>query len=343
MPNLLHLELLAELDNLPEEELDRLIVLVCSHTNPQLRRLLQAYGLPVSGSKAVIEARIREALANDIIQPSNLVVFLNEVDGWGNQHLYLYRVSQPELDRWSTERKFRNRLEAAGCLDLADRILPVYMPDDPTLSSITWDDRRFRFVWVHQRTWEQREIEHDSEDEHSDLVYRAYRVREARAVNWFEIDGVNGTAVLSIQTLPSGTKYEAARDELLEQIRGIFPVNSLNPVHLGPAASAMDGDEMIISRQLHLETRRGGDVNLTSGGRRQDIRRDPDLNNVRTMIEGHSVPKLGNFYVDIRRQDNTVHRVHTKLYTKDHRIGLFGHMWEDEVRHVLSLVWGNSR
>ncbi len=342
MPNLLNLELLAELDDLADGELDQLMELVCTHTKSQLRVFLEAHDLAVSGSKPEIEHRLREALKNEAITPGNLAAFLNEVDGWGNQHLYLYKINPSELEKWTTERKFRNRLETAGYLDLADQVLPVYMPDDPVLSSITWDNHRIRFLWVHRRVWEQREAESDQEV-NGDLVLRAYRRRDARAVNWFELDAASGRAILSIQTLPSGTQYATAREELLDQVRSVFPDSALNPVHLGPAASAMDGDETIISRQVRLETPRGGDVNLTSSGRGQDIRRDPDLRSVRAMIEGHSVPKLGNFYIDILRQGDTVQRVHTKLYTKDHRVGLFGQMWEAEVRHVLSLIWSHCR
>ena len=60
------------------------------------QELLCDNGLPIGATKKDFQANINKAIDEDHLTRAMIEEWLKEVEGWGNQHLYLYQP--PEVD-----------------------------------------------------------------------------------------------------------------------------------------------------------------------------------------------------------------------------------------------------
>jgi hypothetical protein len=197
-----------------EPDIDNGILLDCAlaHTAENLRAYLKQEGLPTSGAKDVLRQRLEEHLAGGRHNALRLTEHLNKIDGWGNQHVYLYKSAPQLLPRWRDEEKVRTILKDGRAIGLFNRARPVVLPDKPRLASIGWSSSRIRFVWNEKREWFERREDEDVEE--GNLVLRAWERKTNRGTLAFDWDLTTGHAMVMIQRLPSGTRYAEVRDQV---------------------------------------------------------------------------------------------------------------------------------
>lgn len=86
-----------------DEELDRLLEYVFAHRKTAVQEFLLHFGLPTTGRKIELRARVQAGLADGTITADDLIALLDTIEGWGNQHIYLYKAPPGELRDWKTE------------------------------------------------------------------------------------------------------------------------------------------------------------------------------------------------------------------------------------------------
>src|SRR6202011_3852584 len=73
--------------------------------------------------------------------------WLKSVEGWGNQHVYLYNIS-PSLRKNLTTAKIRECVQSQNDLEKVWEAPTVLeFPDEPNLTSISFTDSVLRLVW----------------------------------------------------------------------------------------------------------------------------------------------------------------------------------------------------
>ncbi|MBY0458031.1 MAG: hypothetical protein K2V38_11880, partial [Gemmataceae bacterium] len=299
-----------------------------------IRGFLKDKGLPASGNRKKVRKRLEDGLDAETISGDDIIDLIDRVEGWGNQHIYLYRSPDELIDRWDTEAKARVRLRAVGQEELLNARRPLLLPPNPQLCSVEWSPRRVCFVWVQRRIW----YEHlpDEDYQEDDIEYTARRRHQARGLITFHWDLASGHAALLIQRLPKGNNYKDIRGTFAAVLEPLVRLSKFEPVAISGSIMRLERSGEVRRRSMEMVTARGSRAKFTSGGRRVDAFDDPDLKNARTGLGTKLIGRHGNFSWTM--PDDSDRELHVKIYAPDQRLAIFGQCTEDEVRHVLSRV-----
>lgn len=318
-----------------EEELGLLINLLETHPSRMLRVFLRARGLPISGAKSLLRERLMNALLAGRVSAPELVELLDELEGWGNQHMYLYRSTTEAAKPWASASSYLKILQQNKLQHLCNRRNPLVLPDRPTLSTIRCTGDRVRLQWVEKRLREVRIPEFDQQD--GELALRAYREIVSRGITVFDWDLTTGHAALMIQRLSSGSNYADIRARFEEELETLVGISGFKRIRLGRAISQIEGSGEARRRQYKHETERGSVASFTSPSRRRDAFEDPAVEEARKALGQKTISLLGNFYW-MPVTGRLERELHVKLYPKDQRVGIFGACTEMEVRYLLSRI-----
>lgn len=323
-----------------EEEIERLVDYLFAHRKRHVQAFLGERGLPRTGTKGHLRERVVESLEGGAFRVLDLITLLDQIEGWGNQHVYLYRSGDAVAAPWRRSARVEAILRENRCHGLLNRRRPLLLPTKPTLSSIAWSEQRVRFVWIERREWDERLTAEDFSND--GIHYRAYRRGLERGITSFDWDLISGDAALMIQRLPTGTDYMRVRDRFENELEPLVRLESFDRVRASRAIGRIEASAEIRRRQVAQETRLGSRATFVSRGRKRDaFQDDPDLRASRAALQ-NSAAVLGNFYW-LPAPGKLKREVHVKLYAQDQRAGLFGELDEDDVRYVLSRIRHHCR
>jgi len=321
---------------LSSDEIDRVVDYVFSHRKEAIKGFLKEEDLKVSGKKEVLRARVREAIDSGKTDASDLVTLLDTIEGWGNQHVYLYQAPEGETKVWKSEARAKTRLKKIDHEGLFNRRRPLVLPDEPTLSAVEWSADRVRFIWIEKREWELRRVDLDRDVTADGIRLKAYEDRIARGVTMFDWNLATGEAALMIQRLPSGERYDEIRQRYEQAIEDAVQISNFTRRDVRKAIRKIEVSNEVTKRQVSHETQRGGRISFTSKSRKADVFDDPDLKKSRKAL-GQTASVLGNFYW-IEAPPHLERGLHVKLYATDLRVGIFGECSEAEVQYVFSRI-----
>jgi len=326
----------------PDDQVVQIVEYVFAHRKEAVKRFLSTRNFPTSGTKEELRERVDAGLADGSISAEDLIGLLDTIEGWGNQHLYLYQAPADQNREWKDEDKAKKRLSDAGVGELMNRRRPLVLPDTPTLSAIEWSKSRVQFVWVEKREWEVRLEDKDKPTNAHGVSYKAYEAQLARGITTFDWNLISGEAALMIQQLPAGDNYDSVREVYEKELLPILDLASFSRRRIRSAIRNIEKSKEALNRKIELETRRGATASYTSKGRKTDAYADPDLKKSRDALGGQTTSKNGNFYF-LPKPKKLTRMIHVKLYSKDQRVGIFGECVESEVQYVLSRIRQHSR
>lgn len=306
-----------------------------SHRKLFTQQFLRDQNLPYSGTRQELRERLLDGLEEGRLAPDDILGLLDRIEGWGNQHIYLYRSEGRATKHWLTPESAKSRLAAGGLAHLLNRPRPLVLPDQPTLSTVIWEPDRVRFLWVERCCWEERTPAQDRRK--GVVVWRAYKTQQSRGLVSFDWDLLTGDAMLMIQRLPSGSDYGEKRDQFQTALDPIVDFGRFTPVRTSRAIQPIQRSGEVRSRQVSFQTRQGGKAALTSAGPVHGITADPDLEQIEQSLRNSVAGLLGSFYW-LPAAGKLSREVHCKLYADDQRVGIFGEHQEHEVRYVLSRI-----
>lgn len=307
-----------------------LLDLLLSHTREYVADLLRAKNIPHSGTKDELRQRLGENLESGNMTIEELITLLDQIEGNGNQHIYLHRCSQGYLRKLKQENYVRHQLEEAGQGDLYNRNQPLLLPQQPTISSITHNDRWLRLKWVEKREW----YELISDQMENGLRVKKYEPHITRGITIFRIDLVSGNAELMIQRLPRGTNYEEVRERYDQELGRMIDLDAFSLLDTGQAIGRIEDSGEVERRACNYITVAGGKAGFKSRSRGADYISDPSLKRARSALGTSIAGLLGNFYW--LPCENLSRKIHTHIYLN--RVGIFGECTEQEVNYVLSRI-----
>jgi len=322
------------------EELALLVDYLFAHRKHHVQSFLGEHGIPRTGTKLQLRERLQQSRNDGHFRVLDLITLLDRIEGWGNQHCYLFRAADSRAASWRKQSTVEKTLRENRCIGLLNKRRPLLLPERPTLSSISWSEQRVRLLWVERREWEERLADQDFSRD--GVLFKAHRPALERGITSFDWDLVSGHAALMIQRLPSGTRYDTIRDRYLKELEPLVAISTFELVRASRGIGRIEASGEARSRQLAHETRRGSRATFTSRGRKRDaFTDDPDLNASRAALRD-TAAVLGNFYWQ-PMGDKLKREVHLKLYAQDQRVGVFGELNEVEVRYVLSRIRHHCR
>jgi hypothetical protein len=321
-----------------ETSAETLLDCALAHKAENLRAFLEQVDLPRSGTKDVLRERLLAYLNQE---PKNTVVlteFLNRIEGWGNQHVYLYTAPSELSKRWRSGEYVEGLLRRNRVLSILNRPRPVVLPLSPTLSSIQWTPQRVRFIWNEKREWLERREDADTETVAVNLVFHAWERKDARGTLAFDWDLQSAEAMLMIQRLPSGTHYSRVRDEMVRWLSSFVDLSAFEVVRVSSAIKPILESGEVRERRTRWETTQGGKATFTSPGLDKDIRADATLRAMEAAGRGNIQGSMGNMYWLVRDGSTLDHEFHTFLHRKDQRLAIMGEKIEEEVRYVIGRI-----
>ena len=319
------------------EEVVQLIDLLLAHKKEYVQEFLRENGFRFSGTKEDLRERLLILYGRNEITHEQILQQLDLIEGYGNQHVYLFRVPEHHIEKLRDQENVRRIFVENNLEDVYDSYRPLVFPDEPEVASITHDNDWLKIRWVvkkekTQLLEERREID----EQNREILTKKYIIRKYRGVTMFRVSLISGDAELLIHRLPQGLKYTQEKDRYLNYLNKWFNWGLLSNINLYPVISRIETSDEVRTRNVGLRTARGSHIDISSPSRTTGIQDDPDARNARQSIST-GVGNRGNFYWLPERSNGVLSReIHTIIYPD--RIAFFGECREEDVNYVLGRV-----
>jgi hypothetical protein len=304
----------------------------------------------IGTNKAEFERNLTEAIEKGQLTLTDVRSWLASVEGWGNQHVYLYTISST-LRRELTELKIRQRVTDARLEGVWNRETTLAFPDEPTLTSVSFTDSVLRLVWQKcSPGWTPVPEKNYEEQEGLDLYeYRAFRKVERRAITRFEARIKDGIAGLFIPDPIQGPEHKIAVDEAKRIIAMLMDLAALERGLMNIAVISRNLDQKNVpsntTPQPAVKAQRsrlasgGAYVEFAANSRDKAYWEEPAIEDVRKSVRTQQLRAFqgaeGVFI--FQPGDSSLNRpLRVQLYGTDNRVRLWAQMEASEVWTILS-------
>ncbi|HYH45391.1 MAG TPA: hypothetical protein VEG34_06850 [Thermoanaerobaculia bacterium] len=329
--------------------------IVLAQGNIFIKGLLRTKGIKIGATKADFERNLLEAVDSGQITLADVETWLEEVEGWGDQHIYLFDVPDTIAKHpiWRTIEGVRRRVEKAELGDRWNAQTSLAFPGVQTLTGIFFDGTSLRLVWHKgaERWVRDPSKDYETEIEGERYRFQAYRYRADRAVTRFELRiGKSPVAALFVPiavNLPEHKDVIAAARETLDKL--VEGVEELwrKSVAVGNVIKRLDQERIAPQQggprvQTHSTRLVGGGayVEFASLSGSDDYTQSAPVREVRLAIQPKQLGKFegatGSF--EMLKDDRLSRDVRVQLYGKEKRIRIWKQLAADEVWEILGLL-----
>jgi hypothetical protein len=342
-----------------EVSTEQLLDLVLLQGNRFIKELLRSKGLPIGTNKEQFEQHLAEAFADGSLTREDLREWLAEVEGWGNQHAFVFVVSDADAEGFGDRQRLAQRLDALGLRDLLDAEIPLSPDEELTLATIRHSEQGLSFLWVRgspallRRT----DLDYEREIDGDDIEFHAFERRWSRVAARFEWDFASNLASVLLARRKDERDYTQQRDELLEVVDAVIPSRSnWQPLDVSRVITQLDAyglqdpDTQDHRRGVRMNYTvfqgASASVRLAAGSDTAGYQQDAAVRQVRMAVDPeHLFGGSGDCYLapGADREDAgeggdgadgaTQRELHIRLYGREDRILLWGRM-------SLAEVWG---
>jgi hypothetical protein len=336
-------------DPLPAEK-DALIRLVkgvvLAQGNDFIKEFLRDRGLRIGTTKSDFEQNLIGAIERGELQRQHIDFWLNEVEGWGSQHVYLFKVptSMRRDPIWDDPKRIESKIASAGFKKQWNAQTSLEYPAAQTLTGVYFEQRVLRFVW-HKGLgfWLRDKLKDRREEIDSDTYeFRAYRMRAERSVTRFEIRPKDGLAAIFLQIAVDEEEHETAVENVKSTVSRVWPFDDLEALSIGTAIKKLDARSLekkdVTANSTRLSAA-GAYVEFGATSARDGYQDFTPVRDVRKAVRAASFSGMnGNFMVGTTDVGGAKRQVRIQLYAGQKRIKLAAQMTATEVWNVLYLI-----
>jgi hypothetical protein len=278
--------------------------------------------------------------------------WLTLVEGWGNQHVYLYNISST-LRRELTTPKIRERIREAKLESVWDGATVLEFPDEPNLTSISFSNSVLRIVWQEASPgWtpvpEKNYIQQEGIDT---FEYRAWRMVERRAITRFEAHLELGLAGLFIANPIQGDEHTKAIVEAKRVIGLLMDLGALERGQVDIAIVSRNLDQKNVPTNVSSKpdvkaqksrlTSGGAYVEFAANSRDKAYWEEKAIKSVRNAVKAQQLSAFqgtdGVFIFQEGSGSGALTRpLRVQLYANGHRVRLWAQMDASEVWTILA-------
>jgi len=336
---------------------------------------LTSHGIRKGVNKAELKVRLTDALEAEVISYQDIFRFLNPIESWGKQHVILFDGPTRDLDGWRNPAWVSALIDQHKLSHLVNADLPLALPKELTLTSISYADSILRITAVERREGEVRDPESDYQSESTNpirylepsaiedpakqspleegldetIIYRAYRYQVYRGLIAFEWDTLANHATLQISQLPSGEKYEDAMARFDGLVGGFIQLNDYSAVCLRRVIARLheleeNGEPEAMSKGIAYKTVQGRTIEGKSAGGSLGLLGESVVDTTMSTVRKVSVGHTGNFYwlpPDVNEIDSPnplTSQVHVILNGDAKRCNFPVRVPEPQIRYVLQRI-----
>ncbi|TAV19044.1 hypothetical protein [Rhizobium ruizarguesonis] len=161
---------------------DKVRAIVLLQGNDFIKELLRQNSIKIGVNKKDFAENIAEAIDRETLTQAMIDDWLYEIEGWGNQHVYLFQAPAIQTDGVSA------LLAASGYAGLVGAAQNYDFPDALELSNILHDAQGLSLVWhLGKEGWDRTKFKDFQQSEGLELYrFEAYRRRRDRSVVRFD-------------------------------------------------------------------------------------------------------------------------------------------------------------
>ena len=339
-------------ESLPSER-DALIRLVrgvvLAQGNAFIKELLRSRGVKIGTTKADFQENMVQAIERGELQRQHVDYWLNEVEGWGNQHVYLLKLSKSIRNdpAWRDPRRIEKKVLGAGFTKQWNAHASLEYPPVHTLTGIYFEDGVLRFVWHKGLEFWLRDKTKDYREEIDADTYefRASRLRGERAVTRFEIRPFDGLAAIFVQIAVDDEEHKTVVQDVKSTVDRVWPFDELEPFAVASVIKRLDTRSLAQGEISAHSTRlnsAGAYVEFGATSAQSGYQDFTPVREVRRAVRPASFTgTTGTFRVPTIDTDGKTRQVRIQLYGEQRRIKLASQMTATEVWSVLHLIREN--
>lgn len=327
-----------EIKEVDASDIDTLIEILLYHNNRPIQDLLRSKKLKFSGSTKDLNERLKKYYDTGEISASELTTLLDQLENYGNQHIYLFKLSDAILEYLNDSELVYKTLEDKGLSKFYNQYYPLFLPETPEIISIKHDLNSFKIRWgVKKDNLGELIDEHYTIDDNNGKKYliKKYLVQEVRETTLFQVDLSSGEAELLINR-SKDVDYDEEKDKYLKQIYDIFGWDPLEPLKLEPTINSIGSSDEVIARTIGLKTPKESIINIGSPSKKEGISDDPEALKAKNSLT-MSVGTRGYFYWLKKSSDGILRQdLYTRIYQE--RFSVYGERTEQEVNYVIRRI-----
>lgn len=343
----------SESDLNPENSRDQLKTLVSqiilAQGNVFIKELLRGAGVRIGATKTDFERNLMRAIDDGVLRQEHIEAWLAEVEGWGDQHIYLFRVPTDLAKHpiWSNPAKLQTKVTAAGFGELWNAPTSFEFPEAQKLTSVKFDGSYLTLTWHQGQSWLVRDKTKDyTEEIEGDLYeFHAHRRRGERAVMRFELALPLRLAGIFLQTPRGEEEHDTALKEVQRVASTIFDFECLEEYNVSLGIKHLDqlalddqkGEYGIQSSMARLDAP-GAYVEFGSTGQKsyQDFTPVRDVR--KALKPGFFTGYKSDFAFSSAGKNALSRKIRVTLYGKDGRIRVWVQMKAQEVWEILRML-----
>lgn len=335
---------------------------ILSQGNVYIKELLREHKsalrkqrIRLGSTKAEFEKGLIAAIEKGILTSDHIERWLQEVEGWGQQHAYVFDWpnNKAEAAGLNNIGKVVALAKACGLEELVNKQELLWFPDEDDeeirkLVAVQCDDEAFRLIW-HQgkRSWIRAKPKDRQETEDGDLYeYRAYRERAERSVIRFEWVFANSHATVYLHASIEESEHQLVLNEIWEILdKFLVGTPPLSKIELDPAVARFDSAApgpvaQSVASEAATYNAPGGYVSFVSTVPDHGYDQVAALNNVRAALDpGDFSNSHGRFLLPKGNQDNLPSRdIKFQIHGKANRIRIWVQCKREDVLHTLTEI-----
>jgi hypothetical protein len=150
--------------------------------NAYIKELLRLHGVKIGATKKDFAQNIADAIDDGRLNQAKIEAWLDEVEGWGNQHLYLFAAPS------AAPHDVANLLAQSDFKDFVGKKQDYDFPEQFTLSNISHEPDRLSIVWhLGKEGWDRAKYKDYAKTVGLERYrFEAYRQRMDRSILRFE-------------------------------------------------------------------------------------------------------------------------------------------------------------
>lgn len=312
----------------------------------------------IGATKDEILENLVEAINSGYVARTDLDAWTQEVEGWGRQHVYLYRVSQALAAEpyWRSNEALQKKLKQHTSLDITSGVsTDLDFPQELRISSATFADGAFEVVW--RRRFEQWDRDESKDEKRSiegdKYELRAYRQKLSRAVTRFVLKPADRSAGLFLQIPLSDPTHAMAREVVKDTLADLLGWANLDPVNLSNAIKLLDQEELESAQTGNDSQIVAQHTKFAAAGASISFDADPGntrwksstaVRRVRSALKNKDFAgDSATFQIQLRAEKGLSRNVLMSLHAKQKRVYLSAQMTATEVWYALDEIVGRGQ
>jgi hypothetical protein len=321
--------------------------IVLAQGNTFIKELLRERGIRIGATKADFEQNMIAAIQAGDLQRHHIEAWLNEVEGWGDQHAYTYTIPRALRATLRDSAAIERRVADAGLGHLWNADISLEYPPERTLTRIHFCDDELSFVWHQGKEFPIRKKDLDYREEIDGDLYdfRAYRIRSERSVTRFVARPSGGLAAIFVQTAWDEDEHADLIQDVRTVVGRVVPFDDLQPLPVAGAIKKLDAQSLVATDVVAHATRlsaAGAYVEFAATSATVGYQDVGPVREVRQAVQPRSFVGInGNFMLLCNRHNGNARAVRVQLYGEKRRIKLAHQMTASEVWSIIELIKEN--